>query len=122
MAYCALSEKYIRLLSRSLKRDICELRNPGTFVDTVERSEIDKFIPHEVQNACRFWIPRLIQGVNFFSKDKQMQKDVYEFLKKSLLYWLEAMSLMNKCDECISQLESLGDCLVANFELFHEVQ
>ena len=53
-AHQNLADSCIRLMSTSLKQDICGLDAPGMFVTDVERSQLERSLPHEVQYACLY--------------------------------------------------------------------
>ena len=91
-------------MSGSLERNICKTLTPGTEIDAVGRGEAEKFVPEDLQYACRYWIQHLVRIHVLFFRDKQIQKQVYEFLKNKFLYWLEAVSLMGELAGCIREL------------------
>lgn len=98
--------KCIDLMSKRLRRDLCDLGQPGILIDEVEKERIKDCLPPDVQYACRYWIPHLKESkVALFDNNK-----VFPFLQKHLLHWLEAMSLMRQTSEgviAISSLESI---------------
>ena len=104
MTFRALFEKCIQHMSNRLERNICKVLTPGTKIDTVERSEVEKFISEDLQYACRYWIQHLRRIRAQLFRDKQIQEQVYEFLKNKFLYWLEAVSLMGELAACIREL------------------
>jgi hypothetical protein len=54
-AHQVLADSCIRLMSTSLKQDICGAVAPDTFVVDVERSRVKQSLSLEVQYACRYW-------------------------------------------------------------------
>ena len=91
-------------MSEKLERNICKVLTPGTEIDTVERSEVEKYVPEDLQYACRYWIQHLGRICVQFFRDKQIQEQVYEFLRNKFLYWLEAISLMGELAACVREL------------------
>jgi len=70
-AHLALADDCIRLMSNSLKQDICEQEAPGTLVANVESSRIEQCLPLEVRYACLYWIYHLQQsGAKLYDNDK----------------------------------------------------
>ena len=87
----ALANNCMRLMSTSLKRDICGLCTPGVLATDIEISIVEQCIPPEVQYACLYWVQHLqCSGVQLYDND------VYQFLQEHFLHWVEALSLMGK--------------------------
>jgi hypothetical protein len=107
-AHQMLANSCIRLMSTSLKKDVCDLgERPGTLVNEVKSSRVGQCLPPELQYACLYWIPHLQQSSSQLRDDDQ----VHQFLRERLLHWLEALGWMGKVSEgihSISLLESLA--------------
>ncbi|KAI9765710.1 MAG: hypothetical protein M1840_007143 [Geoglossum simile] len=106
-AHQVLATNCIRLMSISLKRDICDQRTPGVLVTDVESSQVEQCLSPEVQYACLYWVQHLEKsGAQLYDNDQ-----VYQFLQVHLLHWLEALSWMRRVSEgilAISSLESVA--------------
>lgn len=73
----------IKLMSEHLKcQDICNLRLPGTLLAELDKSNIEKHIPHHVQYACRHRVDHLLRS-NI--TDSDLNK-VRLFLPEKFLY------------------------------------
>jgi hypothetical protein len=102
-AHRTLANCCIRLMSSSLKQDICGLDSPGVFVAEVESSRVEQCLPAEAQYACLYWVKHLQKsGVQLCDNEQ-----VHQFLKEHLLHWLEALSWMQKVPEGIHTIISL---------------
>jgi hypothetical protein len=102
-AHRTLANCCIRLMSSSLKQDICGLDSPGVLVAGVESSRVEQCLPPETQYACLYWIQHLQKSrAQLYDNDQ-----VHQFLKKHLLHWLEALSWMRKVSEGIYAITSL---------------
>ena len=102
-AHQRLAESCIRLMSASLKQDICGQNAPGVLVANVESTQIEQCLSPELQYACLYWIQHLQKGgIQLCDNNK-----VHEFLKVHLLHWLEALSWMRKASEGIYAVNSL---------------
>jgi hypothetical protein len=102
-----LATNCIRLMSNSLKQDICGVVAPGTLVTNVESSRVEQCLPPEVQYACLYWVQHLQKSGDQLYNDDQ----VHQFLLVHLLHWLEALSWMRKISEgilAITFLESIA--------------
>jgi hypothetical protein len=105
-AHQTLADRCIRLMSTSLKQDICGLNTSGMLATDVESSRVDKYLPFEVQYACIYWIQHLQKSSAQFRDNDQ----VHQFLQEHLLHWFEALGWMGKFSEgiyAISSLESI---------------
>ena len=102
-AHRTLADDCIRLMSKSLKQDVCGQEAPGTLVADVESSRIEQCLPPEVRYACLYWIQHLQKS------DAQLYDDghVHQFLQVHLLHWLEALGWMRKTSEGVLAILSL---------------
>jgi NACHT domain len=103
-AYQILADSCIKLMSISLKKDICGVRSPGWLATNIESSQLERCLPPEVQYACLYWAQHLQKSCT--SLDDSCH--AYAFLQEHLLHWLEALSLMGKILEGVLMLSSLG--------------
>ena len=105
-----LASSCIRIMFRKLKKDICNLHLPGALASDVDDDQIEQFIPEELQYACRYWVQHLQE-----SKSPLIDNgDVHNFLRRHLLCWLEALSLLKKISEGITALISLEKLVKVN--------
>jgi hypothetical protein len=102
-----LAASCMRLMSASLKQDICELNTPSVLVAEVESGRVGQCLPPEVQYACLYWIEHLQKsGIRLRDNDQ-----VHQFLQTHFLHWLETLSWMRRISEgilAISSLESIA--------------
>jgi archaellum biogenesis ATPase FlaH len=96
----------LTLMSTHLKQDICNLRLPGALASGVETSKVEECLPPSVQYACRYWVHHLEQSEAHLGDNIQ----VYDFLQKYFLHWLEALALMRRISDgavMLSAFESI---------------
>ena len=104
----------IRLMSSSLKQNICGLESPGILKTEVASSRVDQFLPPEVKYACLYWIQHL-------QKSSTQLKDygqVHQFLQAHLIHWFEALGWMGKTSEGIEAILSLEGYVLVSYLLF----
>ena len=102
-AHRVLAEKCIRIMSTSLKQDVCGLDAPGMLIINVENSRVEQCLPPEVQYASLYWVQHLQKsGAQLYDNDR-----VHQFLQVHFLHWLEALSWMRKMSEGIYAITSL---------------
>ena len=100
----------LKLMSKHLGRDMCDLRLPGALATEVEKGVIERCLPLEIQYACLYWVEHLQRS------DAQLHDDdqVHQFLQENLLYWLEALSLMGKTSEGVIAITSLESYILVS--------
>ena len=101
--------KCIRLMSMHLKRYMCELGLPAALAGKVDKTCVNKHIPTPLQYACRYWVNHLIE---VDTNDNDLG-EVFRFLQKKLLYWLEALSLIGKVFDCVQMVTTLESFIVS---------
>lgn len=102
-AHQILADSCIRLMSISLKEDICGVGAPGMLVADIESSRVEQSLSPEVQYACRYWIEHVLQSeAQLYDGDK-----VDRFLQEHLLHWLEALGWIGKVPEGVHAIASL---------------
>lgn len=103
-AHRTLVTSCIRLMSVSLKQDICGVCAPGMLATHIRNGLVEQCLPPEVQYACLHWVQHLQKsGVQLCDND-----EVHQFLQVHLLHWLEALSWMRKISEGIHAITFLG--------------
>jgi hypothetical protein len=89
-----------------LKRNICGLRSYGTELKDIDRQTVDKGLSAALQYSCRYWIYHLQQSEGGVS-----EPEVFPFLEKHFLHWLEALSLMDVITEAVGMIDMLQRAL-----------
>jgi hypothetical protein len=91
-AHKTLGDNCILLMSKMLKKNICNLQSPGTLVKDVDPNLIEQCIPPELQYACLYWIQHYRQS----GARLRDGEPVHRFFQQHFLHWLEVMNLMGK--------------------------
>jgi hypothetical protein len=103
-AHQTIASRCIRLMSSSLKQDICSLRAPGVLATNMKSSrQVEQCLPPEVKYACLYWI----QHIQMSGDQLRDNNEVYQFLRGHLLHWLEALGWMGKTSEGILAISLL---------------
>ena len=105
-----LAKNCLQLMSNSLKKDICDLRSPGTLASQVCRSQVEQRIPVELQYACCYWVSHIQRSEACLRHGDQ----THQFLQKHFLHWLEALSLIGKVSDSIRMVTDLESLIVSN--------
>ena len=100
----------LRIMEQQLKRDICNLGDPGSQVGSINQATIRKCISHELRYSCQYWIQHLhASGIAVSDNGK-----THEFQKQHTLHWLEALSLLGKLSEGIRAVEVLDSIVTVS--------
>ncbi|KAL5085724.1 hypothetical protein Trisim1_010070 [Trichoderma cf. simile WF8] len=102
-AHRYLAARCRQILRGSLHENICKLKSPGTHRIEVTDATIKRFLPREVQYACRFWIFHLKRSQSSVEDGDNW----HSFLLSHLLHWLEALSLLGRTSESASLVREL---------------
>ncbi|KAI1639979.1 WD40 repeat-like protein [Biscogniauxia mediterranea] len=108
-AHASLFDRCLDIMSDCLHMDICGLQKPGTFSVDVSPELIQQCIPPYLQYACRYWVDHLLQtGETQNGHDALADNGRVEiFLRKYILNWVEALSLIGKVRSVIPMISSL---------------
>jgi hypothetical protein len=111
----SIYSRSLQAMSQTLKRDVYNLRAPGTSIDTVEPPIPDPLA--SVQYSCLYWADHLLdcQTRENTIKDLKDSSSAYNFLRRYFLSWLEALSLLKSVSEgviIIRKLEGLQVCFL----------
>jgi hypothetical protein len=103
----------LRLMSDTLKSDICGLRMPGALLD--ELSDVNQDPLAHIQYACCYWVDHLNQARGLHLQTSLLDGGiVHEFLQKHLLHWLEVLSLMKHMSDGVIMLRTLESMLTVS--------
>ncbi|KAJ4319208.1 hypothetical protein N0V84_006490 [Fusarium piperis] len=93
----------LRIMNDALKEDICDQVHPGADRSSLQRGQVDSCIPPELKYACRFWVRHLQNAERSFYRDQE----VYNFLSRHFLHWIEVLSLIERSTESYHISKSL---------------
>ncbi|KGO54821.1 hypothetical protein PEX2_090740 [Penicillium expansum] len=93
----------LKTMQGYLRKDICNLVSPGTRRADIDPQHIRQYLPMEIQYSCRYWIYHLERSQVLSSEIE----DLYLFLQKHFLHWVEAMSLLGLVSKVVGMLDLL---------------
>jgi hypothetical protein len=91
----------LHIMGDFLKQNICDLPTYATERKDISDQTIDYCLPGDLQYSCCHWAYHLEQSKIAISDE------VFGFLEKHFLHWLEIMSIMGMILEAISVLNTL---------------
>ena len=99
----------LKIMSGILKKDICNLKMPGTHLSEIKEIRIAAYVPFHAQYACLYWIDHLQQASHTEQESFITSEgcQAIEFFQRHFLHWIEALSLISKVSEAIRALTSL---------------
>ena len=103
-AHHDIAKHCLYVMSKTLKRNICRLRTPGTLRSETETSTVNQHLPYHVQYACQYWVDHLQKSDLSLDDDRR----VYKFLQTHFLHWLETLSLLGKMSEAVLMIKALN--------------
>jgi hypothetical protein len=107
------------VMSRTLRRDIYRLHAPGFPINKVEPPVPDPLAA--VQYSCVHWVDHLLDcDREDTTNDLKDSGSVYQFLRTSYIYWLEALSLMKSLPDGIVMIMKLENWLEVSYAAFFE--
>lgn len=99
----------LRVLSRSLRKDICGLKAPGTMAFDVHSRTVDQHLPKEVQYASLYWVDHLEKIVDDRRSEFGLRDngEIHVFLLVHFLHWIEALSLLGRTTDVVLMIVKL---------------
>ncbi len=117
-AHAYLAVRCLDIMCEGLRRNICNLKSPGSSPQEVSEDALNHYLPKHVQYACQYWTEHL---ACVCSVDTTLQHrsqlglcddgKIHEFFKGQFLYWLESMSIFGKMPETVLMMKRLSAML-----------
>ncbi|KAF4945037.1 hypothetical protein FGADI_12296 [Fusarium gaditjirri] len=107
-------ERSLQALSETLRRDICQLGDPGLTVDEISPDILESLDP--IRYSCVYWVDHLHDsGSTTLNKNLRNDGNIHVFIQKKYLYWLESLGLLSSTVEGVRAIYKLED-LATRFE------
>ncbi|KAF5547693.1 vegetatible incompatibility het-e-1 [Fusarium mexicanum] len=101
-------ERSLQVLSETLRRDICDLGQPGFTIGDVSPNILKRL--DAIRYSCVYWVDHLHDSEPTRLNSKlQSGSDIHVFIQKKYLYWLEALSLSISTVEGLKAIYKLED-------------
>jgi hypothetical protein len=107
LVHHGIFSRSLQVMSKTLRRDIYSLSAPGFPIDKVKQPNPDPL--SAARYSCIFWIDHLLEcdPAKNVANDIQDGAAVDNFLRKTYLYWLEALSLCRSMPEGVVSMAKL---------------
>lgn len=97
----------LKIASAALKRDICDIKEPGVRRHDLKIQAVTASLPTAVSYACRYWVAHLdASGRKVVDTD-----NVSSFLRERFLFWIEALSWLGEIYTAKSLIDTIANCL-----------
>jgi hypothetical protein len=111
----------LQVMSRTLRRDMYNLKTPGFPIDQVKQPELDPLAA--VRYSCVYWADHLCACSGSAEQVNDLRDGgvVDYFLRKKYIYWLEALSLCRSMSDGVvsmAKLEALIEVILKSVTLF----
>lgn len=110
----SLVKQCLRIMRSGLRKNICGLSFPSVRRSAVDLGQLGKRIPSQLQYACMHWAYHQTQ----VDPELSDENEAYDFLTTRFLHWLEALSLIDRVEECLDSLRSLARWLKVCLRVF----
>ena len=110
------------VMSSELRRNMCNIRQPGKLIKDVPKELIGQCVSETLQYACQYWVYHLHRSetaskTHNHCETKLMSK-AYSILQAHLTHWLEALSLIGRISESIHSIKLL-EAVMPKVRLFY---
>lgn len=97
----------IKAISRDLKYDIYDLKNPAININKIHPQRFTVMAP--ITYCCLFWGQHLLYSYEFGEDKQKLEANtiLYSFLTKTFLYWVESLALLGCIPQGLVTLEKL---------------
>jgi hypothetical protein len=113
LVHCEMYEHCLRVMSKHLHRDMCNLQDPGALVAELSQMDLDEHIQPYVKYACQFWVHHCIRS----DGDIHSCFDIEAFFQKHFLHWLETLSLLGYGSDAVHMIHMLDDMVSVSISL-----
>jgi NACHT domain len=118
----SLYSKSLEVMFEKLKCDIYELCDPGISIELVKPSDPDLLSP--LRYSCVYWashFDEVYRGNTLYQSDLENDGNIHLFIKKCLLYWLEALSLIKSMSSSVQTINILLTLLKVSLDYYYTI-
>jgi hypothetical protein len=109
----------LQIMTRILRRNMYDLRDPGTSIHQVQQPNPDPLAA--AGYSCVYWVDHLEESAKttIYEPFKELQDDgpVNMFLRDRYLYWLEALSLLRGVAKGVMSIQKLESMLEVHLNI-----
>ena len=114
--HALLTHSCFRIMKSGLCFNICSLPSSFLLDSEVPNLKVEDKICHSLRYACLYWAEHMVEATP--SEHEALQGHVKEFLDTHVLFWIEAMNLLQVSSQCAHMLLKVHDCILKVRELY----
>jgi AAA ATPase domain len=107
--HALLTHSCFRIMKSGLHFNICNLPSSFLFDSEVPSLQVKDKICDSLRYACQYWAEHMVQAM--LSEHKALQAQIVDFLHTHVLFWIEAMNLLQMSSQCARMLLEVRDCI-----------
>jgi len=108
--HARLTRSCFRIMRSQLRFNICDL--PSSFLLDSEVSDLNHRIRANIGDSLRYsclhWAQHFAQTLS----DSDGQREIGDFLQLKVLFWIEAMNLLDSRARCVPMLQQVRQCIL----------
>jgi hypothetical protein len=114
--HALLTHSCFRIMMSGLHFNICNLPSSFLFDSEVPNLQVEEKICDTLKYACQYWAKHMLQSTS--SENKALQALVVDFLHTHVLFWIEAMNLLQVSSQCAHTLQEVCNYIVKVRKLY----
>ena len=107
--HALLSHSCFRIMMSRLCFNICNLPSSFLLDSEVPNLQVEEKIYDSLRYACQYWAEHMVKATP--SEHKALQAHIVDFLHNHVLFWIEAMNLLQMSSQCARMLLEVRDCI-----------
>ena len=107
--HALLTHSCFHIMRSELCFNICNLPSSFLLDSEVPDLRVEDQICDSLRYACQYWAEHMVQAT--YSEHKALQAHIVEFLHTRVLFWIEAMNLLQVSSQCARMLLEVRDCI-----------
>ena len=114
--HALLTHSCFHIMMSGLHFNICNLPSSFLFDSDVPNLQVEDKICDSLRYACRYWAEHMVHAMP--SEHKALQAHIVNFLHTHVLFWIEAMNLLQMSSQCARMLQEVRDFILKVRKLY----
>ena len=108
--HALLTHSCFCIMITGLHFNICDLPSSFLLDSEVPNLEVNKKISETLKYACQYWDKHMVKAAP--SEHKALQAHIVNFLHNHVLFWIEAMNLLQMTSQCSHMLQRVHEWIL----------
>ena len=114
--HALLAYSCFHIMMSGLHFNICNLPSSFLFDSEVPNLQVEEKIDNILKYACQYWAKHMLQATP--NEHKALQTCVVDFLQTCVLFWIEAMNLLQVSSQCAHMLQEVRNYILKVRKLY----